>query len=135
MGVHVQHPVACKATHSGVGPTNKHLTSVPRLARIPSFGGHHCAHYRPNVTNKSPHLGFTIRAGVGQVSQTSDASPAADTNATWQSFAAAVTGEWDAITVTFDRDGGAQELPEYYVPAVGFNNRFGRIVFFSFRFL
>lgn len=34
----------------------------------------------------------------------------------WEAFAAAVSGEWDGVTVTFDRDGEAQELPEYYVP-------------------
>lgn len=47
------------------------------------------------------------------------AGAAAAAAGVWASFAAAVSGEWDGVTVTFDRDGEAQELPEYYVPQVG----------------
>jgi len=34
----------------------------------------------------------------------------------WRSFAEAVSGEWDGISVSFDAKGEAQELPPYYVP-------------------
>ena len=37
-------------------------------------------------------------------------------SATWTSFSEAASGEWDGVNVTFDRDGEAQQLPEYYVP-------------------
>lgn len=36
----------------------------------------------------------------------------------WTRFAESVSGEWDGVTATFDRDGEPQELPSYYVPEV-----------------
>jgi len=48
--------------------------------------------------------------------------------ALWDAFAAAVSGEWDGIIATFDRDGEAQQLPEYYVPQVGLSVGGGRCV-------
>ena len=35
---------------------------------------------------------------------------------TWQRFTDRVVGEWDGVCATFDADGEARELPEYYVP-------------------
>lgn len=34
----------------------------------------------------------------------------------WKSFTDRVVGEWDGVCATFDADGEARELPEYYVP-------------------
>lgn len=34
----------------------------------------------------------------------------------WEKFAEQVSGEWDGVSVTFDPQGCARELPEYYVP-------------------
>ncbi len=34
----------------------------------------------------------------------------------WESFKDRVVGEWDGVCATFDADGEARELPEYYVP-------------------
>lgn len=34
----------------------------------------------------------------------------------WEKFADQVSGEWDGVSVTFDPEGCARELPEYYVP-------------------
>eukprot|EP00889_Picochlorum_renovo_P000492 jgi/Picre1/27522/NNA_000489.t1 len=34
----------------------------------------------------------------------------------WEAFAEQVSGEWDGVSVTFDPEGCARELPEYYVP-------------------
>ena len=37
-------------------------------------------------------------------------------DAAWKSFTDRVVGEWDGVCATFDADGEARELPEYYVP-------------------
>lgn len=34
----------------------------------------------------------------------------------WCAFGECVSGEWDGVSATFDADGQARELPEYYVP-------------------
>ena len=44
---------------------------------------------------------------------------AADAPKVWDSFAAAVSGEWEGVTASFGPDGEPQQLPEYYVPEVG----------------
>ncbi len=50
-------------------------------------------------------------------------SPATIEAPSWADFAAAVSGEWEGVTATFDRDGEAQPLPEYYVPQVNEGSR------------
>ena len=40
----------------------------------------------------------------------------ADTTTQWESFAQAASGEWDGVSITVDKDGEIQPLPEYYVP-------------------
>jgi len=85
---------------------------------------HPLAHAFPKLTrpylvsSKAPHsLCAKVRAQSIEASaaETPAAIPAT-ANTTWDSFSAAVSGEWDGVTVTFDRDGEAQQLPEYYVP-------------------
>jgi hypothetical protein len=48
--------------------------------------------------------------------ETSASETSTPAKSNWDSFSATVSGEWDGVTVTFDRDGEAQQLPEYYVP-------------------
>ena len=56
-----------------------------------------------------------LQSGV-EVAESTTAATAAPSE--WDQFAAAVSGEWDGVIATYDRDGEAQQLPEYYVPAV-----------------
>lgn len=49
------------------------------------------------------------------VEATTAPAPPADT---WAAFGAAVSGEWEGVTASFDPDGNPIQLPEYYVPQV-----------------
>ena len=46
-------------------------------------------------------------------SAAADPTTAAPAEGRWASFAAAVAGEWEGISASFDYDGDAKQLPEY----------------------
>ena len=75
---------------------------------------------RHRRASRSERGAVVLRSAASDTANTTTTATAAPPPAAdlWASFAAAVSGEWDGITVTFDRDGEPQELPEYYVPQV-----------------
>lgn len=61
------------------------------------------------------------KSAAGSVSTVVPTTPAgaaagAEPADVWISFAASVSGEWEGITASFNSDGTAIPLPEYYVP-------------------
>lgn len=55
-------------------------------------------------------------AGEANTAATSTSGSAITAGDAWAAFSKAVTGEWEASTVTFSASGEAQELPQHYVP-------------------
>ncbi|KAH7618930.1 hypothetical protein NADE_005778 [Nannochloris sp. 'desiccata'] len=112
------------ASLTSVLPSNgSPIACDPCLAR-PLLGPHPLAHAfaRPAKpillsSNETHSPCVIVRAHFIETSavETSTTTPAT-ANSNWDSFSAAASGEWDGVTVTFDRDGEAQQLPEYYVP-------------------
>jgi hypothetical protein len=101
-------------------------TSDPCLAR-PHLGSHHAFPLSAKPEFFSVHnsqsrclvRSQSIKNSATETTTTASRIPAtatADNNTNWGTFANAASGEWDGVNVTFDRDGEAQQLPEYYVP-------------------
>mmetsp|Transcript_97 Transcript_97/g.213 ORF Transcript_97/g.213 Transcript_97/m.213 type:complete len:390 (-) Transcript_97:26-1195(-) len=59
-------------------------------------------------TSRSHHTGLACHAVAADDCDAQSLS--------WETFAEQVSGEWDGVSVTFDPEGCARELPEYYVP-------------------
>lgn len=62
-----------------------------------------------------PYHGGLRRNHLPRLASQAVSSHLTDTDA-WKSFTDRVVGEWDGVCATFDTNGEARELPEYYVP-------------------